>query len=307
MSTKPVLAVAASFALAAAAPGALIVQELWDAVAGPPPGTDVTLNGAGDTATSIGFASGSTWATNGTYGDQIFTASNFNVQPLPGLPPQASATGGVYWNAATSHWDKDIYATRQLATTINFADSQTLYFGVRLRNGSDTAVGLGFADGPNGSANFVGAGLTWNNATAVYGSDAANSLYLSMGTLDQNLGGSNVGPYAILAHTAAGSIDGSGLIVGRLTLNPTGNDLIDLKLYRAGDAIEEDPADVTWSLQGAFESDLQASHMLLWLNGGGWGGELDAIRVGTSWNEVPEPSAALLAFLGLLALPRRRR
>ncbi len=303
MNMKPVLA--AAFALAATAHGAILVQELWDAA-----GSDVTLNGAGDTATSIGFASGSTWATNGTYGTQIFTASNFDVEPLPGLPPQASTTGGVYWNAGPgNHWDTDIYATRQLATTISFAEAQTLYFGVRLRNGSDTAVGLGFADGPNGSANFVGIGFTWNNATGVGGStgDASNSLYLSAGTLDQNLGGNNVGPYAILLHTAAGSIDGDGLVVGRLTLNPTGADVIDLKLYQAGDTIEGDPADVTWSLQGAFESDLQASHMLLWLNGGGWGGELDAIRVGTTWSEVPEPSAALLGILGLLALARRRR
>jgi len=99
------------------------------------------------------------------------------------------------------------------------------------------------------------------------------------------------------------------LVAGRLTLFATGNDLVDVKYYKAGDAIEDDPAAIAWSLQGGLASSMSASHLLFWLNGSGQG-ELDAIRLGTSWASViPEPSSALLGGLGalMLAVLRRRR
>ena len=277
---RPVILTAAAAAFTASARADLLVQELWDAVAGPPPGTDVTLNGIGDTAASAGMTG--TWLTNGSTG--IFTASNFNIDGgLPGLPSNAGQNGGLWNNVA--NWNTSVYATRPLAVPVDLAVPQTIYFSVRLRNEGDTALGLGLAAGPNGSAEFLGAGLTWNNATGVDGQNASNSLHLSAGTLDQNLTGNNDGPYAIIAHTAPGTINGRCLVVGRLILDDAGADHIDLKLYLPGEVIENDLGLIQWSLSETFASSMSATHLLLWMNGSG-NGELDAIRIGTTWQDV---------------------
>lgn len=308
-NVKPILIIPTVLAaMASLAPGSTIVQELFDGIAGPPPGSDSTLNGKGDTATSIGMTG--TWATNGSTG--IFTASNFNVDgsTLPGLPSNAGANGGLWWNGGS--WNTDIYATRPLASVISFATSQEIFFSVRLNNGGDTAMGLGLAAGANGSAEFVGAGFHWNGANAIDGSNTANAAYITSGTLDQNLVGNNDGPYAVRAHEAAGSVNGRGLLVGRITINVAGDDVISIKRYAENAVIDNDLTAITWSASANVNSSMDASHLLLWLNGSG-NGELDAIRVGTTWTDVtgvtlvPEPSVAGLGLIGLIGLLRRRR
>jgi hypothetical protein len=146
-------------------------------------------------------------------------------------------------------------------------------------------MGVGLAAGPNGSAAFVGAGLSWNNARSIATGnvDAGNATYVSYGTLD-----AVSGPYGIRAHEAMGSNNGAALIVGRLTLHATGPDQIDLKRYVAGDAIEADPSSVVWSASDSLTTSMVATHLLLWVNGvnGGAAGELDAIRFGTTWADV---------------------
>ncbi len=162
---------------------AIITQELFDGIAGPPPGTDATLDGKAGTASSTGLSGN--WTVNGS-ADTIFTASNFNVEGnLPGLPSNNGATGGV-WKAGGNNWSTAIYATSQLAAPIDFTASQTIYFSVRLNNSGDTAMGVGLAAGPGGAAEFVGAGFSWNTAASIGGTagDANNSAYISHGTLD---------------------------------------------------------------------------------------------------------------------------
>ncbi len=294
-------------AMTTLSPAALIVQELFDGVP-----LDTTINGQGDHATTLGLTG--TWLANGTYGTRIFTANNFDVNySLPGPAYSAGSAGGVYFDVYSgsggASWDTDIYATRPLAAAIDFSSSQTLYFSIRLNNNGDTAMGLGLAAGANGSAEFVGAGYTWNSATDPYGASANNCAYLTAGTLDQALGGNNNGPYAILVHTAAGTQNGAGLVVGRLTISGAGADLVDVRNYHAGDTIDNDPSSVTWDLQGGANSSMSATHLLLWLNGSGQG-EIDAIRIGTTWADVtgvPEPSVAGLAvFAGAILALRRR-
>jgi hypothetical protein len=291
--------------------GALIVQELFDGIAGPPPGTDGTLNGKGDTSTSLGMTG--TWVTNSNTG--IFTASNFNSGAgLPGLPSNAGTTGGV-WNN-TNNYGTDIYATRPLATPIDFAVSQTVYFSVILNNSGDTNVGIGLASGPGPGAKFVGAGLTWNNARslATGNNDAGNASFISYGTLSDPTDLANPsGPYGIRNHEAAGSVNGSALIVGRLTINSTGADLIDIKRYSVGDTIESDPSLVAWSVSDSVDTSMVANNLLLWVNGvsGSGAGEVDGIRMGTTWTDVtgavPEPGSLLLCVVGAASFLRRRR
>lgn len=305
-SSKRMWLVAMSVGLAGvlSAPGNVFIQELFDDMA-----PDVTLDGQGDNASSIGFAPAGTWSVNA--GGTIFSANNFNVESspvLPGLPPLDTVNGGL-WKGGGNDWATDRWATRALdaGAGIDFSQDGEYFFSFRLNNAGDTAIGMGFADGSTPASGFLGIGAHWNGATDVFGQNTANALYLSTGTLDQNLGGNNQGPYASLSHAAADTLNGRALIVGRLTLNAVGNDLIDLKQYDPGSTIENDLDAVSWTISDNFDSSLNSSHLLVWLNGAG-NGELDAIRIGTSWADVtgvaliPEPGTAALLALSLLAL-----
>lgn len=288
--------------------GGVIIQELFDGAA-----LDQSIGGQGASlTTSLGFATGSSWLANGPNG--FWTANNFNVDgsTLPGLTSNNGSQGGAYWASwnVGNNFNTGIYATRELATTIDLGATQTLFFSVRLRNASDTAVGMGLASGANGSASFVGAGFSWDNATSIGGSgnNAANAAYIGHGTLD-----TNSGVYGIRTNEAAGSVNGYGLLVGRLTFNASGNDVIEIKRYAANSTIDDDLGAISWSASSSLDSSMVASHLVIWANGAGNGGELDAIRIGTTWTDVtgvtlvPEPSSAALLGLGVMALFLRRR
>jgi hypothetical protein len=216
------------------------------------------------------------------------------------------------WKGGGNDWNTGIWATRGLTSAIDFNANSTIYFSVRLNNAGDTATGFGFASGSAPSSAYVGVGTHWDNHTDLSGTQAANSLYSSWGTLDQNLAGNNDGPYAMRAHTAAGTVNGRALIVGRLTTSNSGNDTMDLKMYFDGNTIDNNLDTISWTLSDSFNSSMSASQLLLWMNGAG-NGELDAIRVGTTWEDVtgvaaiPEPSAAIFGGLAFLGCLRRRR
>jgi hypothetical protein len=269
----PLLALVVS---ASAANASVLIQELFDNIST----SDATLNGAGDTATSIGMTG--TWITNGSAG--IFTANNFDVQgaTLPGLPPGDSANGGI-WNN-TGSWNTSIHATRPLAAPIDFGVSRVIYFSVRLNNPGDTAMGVGLASGDGPADQFVGAGFTWNNAIPLGSSSniAGNSSYISHGTLD---GSVDNGVYGIRVFEAQSSVNTYGLLVGRITINAAGNDVIQIKRYAENTVIDNDLDAIVWSATSTVDSSMTASRLVLWMNGQG-GGELDAIRFGDTWTDV---------------------
>jgi hypothetical protein len=259
-----------------AASASILIQELFDDISA----ADVTLNGAGDTATSIGMTG--TWLTNGSTG--IFTANNFNVEgaTLPGLPASNTANGGI-WNN-TGSWNTSIHATRPLATPIDFGVDRVIYFSVRLNNPGDTAMGVGLASGDGPTDQFVGAGFTWNNAVPLGSSSniAGNSSYISHGTLD---GAVDNGVYGIRVFEGQNTVDTYGLLVGRITINATGDDVIHIKRYPQNAVIDNDLDAIVWSATSTVDSSMVASRLLLWMNGQG-GGELDAIRFGDTWTDV---------------------
>ncbi len=290
----PLVAIATAFIANSTA--AILVEELFDSIVGTPPGIDRTLNGLGDSAQSIGMAGN--WMTSGSAG--IIAASNFNVDgALPGPPSNAGTPGGLWNNVG--HWNTDVYATRPLATPVNFAEDREIFFSVRLRNSGDTMMGIGLASGTRAGASFVGAGFSWDVANSIGGTagNASNAAYVSHGTL-----GTAGGPYGIRAHEAAGSVNGYGLLVARLTLSSTGSDRIDIVRYAPSAAVDDDPATVTWSAGSSFDSAMTANHLLLWMNGSGsGGGELDAIRIGTTWDDVTlAPGASRPGVLDLTYL-----
>ncbi|WP_353566141.1 beta strand repeat-containing protein [Haloferula sargassicola] len=268
-----------------------IIRELFDGIAGTPPDTSSTLNGKGNTATTIGLTG--TWLTNG--GNGIFTASNFNTgSGLSGLAPSQTEDGAV-WNNSNS-WGTSIYATRPLAEPIDFAGERILYFSFRADNTGDSNMGIGLASGPGGTAEFIGAGLSWDNARSIATGavDAGNSPFISYGTL-----GSDSGPYGIRNHGPLGSVNGSALIVGRIKLNASAPDQIDIKCYGPGDTIGSDPSAITWTASDSVDTSMIATHLLLWLNGSGSNttGELDAIRFGDTWESVTGAADSYQAWI----------
>ncbi|MGC4013863.1 MAG: hypothetical protein QM755_05000 [Luteolibacter sp.] len=285
--------------------GAVIIQELFDNL-----GADLALNGQAASGSSVGLSG--TWATNGSTGT-ILTARNFNVDgaSLPGLASNAGSQGGVY-RGGGNNYGTNIYATIPLASSIDFSTTATLYFSIRVRNHGDSSMGVGLASGSSSASEFVGAGLTWNSATSLAGTAAGNAAYVTYGTLGQDLTGNNDGPYAIRASEAANSVNGYALLVGRITINPSGNDVLDLKRYAENATIDADLATINWFTSTSFDSSMNATQLLIWMNGSG-GGELDAIRFGTTWQDVtgvaavPEPSGAVLAAAALLGSALRRR
>ena len=269
-------------------PVGLLARELFDGVT-----NNVSLAGQGTNLTSgVGFNANGVWTVNA--GSSIFSANNFDVtsgtpDTLAGHLPRAFSQGGL-WNGGASY-GTDIWATRLLADTamLNFAQDRVIYFSFRLDNAGDSAAGIGFASGSASSSAFLGVGAHWNNHTAVDGVSDANAIYITDGVLSQNLGGNNAGPYCSRAHTTAGIQNGTALIVGRLTLRASGTDTLEVKRYAAGDAMDLDPASIAWSLSysvtNASVTNMTATHLLAWINGSGQA-QLDAIRVGSTWNAV---------------------
>lgn len=265
------LAFTASFAHAS-----LFVQELFDNISN----GNATLHGAGGTATSIGLDG--TWTIN--TGTSIFTANNFDVDGgvLPGLPSNGGASGGI-WNNAGG-WGTGIYATRPLAFPIDFGLDRVIYFSVRLNNPGDTSMGVGLASGAGAADTFVGAGFTWNNAIPLGSSSniAGNSSYISHGVLDATV---QNGVYGIRTYEGQNTVNTYGLLVGRITISATGDDVIQIKRYAQNALIDNDLAAVVWSTSSTVNSSMVATQLLLWINGGG-SGEMDAIRFGDTWTDV---------------------
>jgi autotransporter-associated beta strand protein len=269
-------------------PKGMVVQELLDGA-----NANVSLQGQGANLTSArGFAPGSTWTVNA--GNSMYSANTFDLvsgtpDTLPGWPPEAASLGALYANGGD--YATGIWATRALdpAALIAFGADKVFYFSFRLDNTGDTAMGVGFANGSAASAAFLGAGAHWDNQVGLDTAQDRNSLYVGDGLLNQDLAGNNDGPYAMRAHTAAGSLNGKALIVGRLTLHADGPDTLDLKQYDPGTTIDSDLGGIAWSLSYTTTdpnvTNMVATHLLLWLNGGGVG-QLDAVRVGTTWYSV---------------------
>ena len=263
-----------------------LVTELWDGVG------DGDINGLGDGTTSQGFQPGSIWYAN--FSSYIKVAQNFDVadgsNPFPGLSPNGGQVAGLWsdvwgWGGDTHLWDTRIWATRQLASSaqINFAGDGVYWLAVRINNGGDSAGGIGLTSAGDGSGEFLGVGAMWNNAG---GGKANNAIYISNGTLGSD------SPYAIRANSAAGAIDGKGLLLARLTTHATSPDKLEATVVKAGQTLPADPASINWLTSFELDSSMTGSHFLLWMNGT-YPFEMDAIRIATTYAE-----AAALPYVG---------
>ena len=272
----PLVALAASASMANAS---ILIQELFDNISS----GNATLNGAGGTSTSIGLTGA--WATN--VSTDIFTGNDLDVDgaALPGLPSNGGASGRVLWSNTTNNWNRGIYASRPLATPIDFGVDRVIYFSVRLNNPGDTGMGVGLASGSGAADSFIGAGFTWNNAQPLSNPSsniAGNASFISHGVLDGNI---NSGVYGIRVYDGQNTINTYGLLVGRITIKASGDDVIHIKRYAQNAVIDNDLNAIVWSATSTVNSSMSASRLLLWMNGAG-AGELDAIRFGDTWTDV---------------------
>ncbi len=258
----------------------LLVRELFD-------GLTPSLNGAGDSTTSLGFEPGSVWVANRT--DSIKVADNFNVDPAVTnqMPFRLTANGGVWWQAPSSgQWATDWWATRQLASgaPLNMAAEGVYYITFNMRRRDDSALGFGFASGSDPSSQFLSVGTTWNNTS--FNPPANRKLVVAQGTL--NVG---QGPYGANAYsTTEVANDGRNLVLIKITTSAGGNDTVQAAFFtssRAGyTVLPGDEASIVWDVTYTYADDNNYTHLLLYVNGPASSNELDSYRLATSYFDV---------------------
>lgn len=281
----------------------LLVRELFD-------GLDGSLNGSGDSTTSLGFEPGSVWIANQT--DNIKVANNFNVDPAVTnqMPFLVTGNGGVWWSAPSSgQWGTGWWATRQLASgqQLNMAADGVYYITFNMRRRNDSALGFGFATGSDASSQFLSVGATWNNTS--FNPPAFRKLVVAQGTL--NVGQGCYGANAFSATEVAN--DGRNLVLVKITTSASGNDTVQAAFFtssRTGyTVIPCDESSVVWDVTYTYADANLYTHLLLYMDGPASSNELDAYRLGTSYFDVvkvlplitvqPNPSPSNTVYAGV--------
>lgn len=183
---------------------------------------------------------------------------------------------------------------RDLVTTINMANA-TLYYTMLLR----VSAGADVVD--MRTEFYTGAGATSNMRANVGITNGA--LFVSAAT----------GGYAPAGNSgvAAGLVAADTTYLLAMKRNSAG---ISASLILAdGDLSKLAAEPATWDVVHVGASGVTFNSFRIVANGTDGGILMDEVRIATSWNgavtglAIPEPSAALLGGLGLLALLRRRR
>ncbi len=281
------------------------VRELWDSFV---PG-DTPLGQLTGSKTAVGFEPNVKWIVNSN--SPIFSVNNNGAVHAPGLPPDLGGGVGNIWSdvyAGTpppgglqDYQDPRSWAVRQLSTNaqIHFNANGTYYFSVQIEHGNDGIQGIGFANGTNDSARFVGAGITRASySSSRFPVDLGNTLYASSGALGQvgDPGDGTYhgtypveGPAMVMAYAtnAVGSIapDVSGLLVGKLTTTAGGNATLQVSWFASG-TMPTDPNTVIWDTTYNFSETTTMTHVLIWITASQWNNYVDGIRVADTWGEV---------------------
>jgi len=279
------------------------VRELFDGLNG-------SLNGAGDSTSSLGFESSSLWVANRT--DSIMVANNFNVDPAVTneMPFRLTANGGVWWSTPSSgQWGTDWWATRQLASgaQLNMAADGVYYITFNMRRRNDSAVGFGFATGSDPSSPFLSVGATWNNTS--FNPPANRKLVVAQGTLNVGQGCYGANAYS----TTEVANDGRNLVLVKITTSASGNDTIQAAFFTSSrtnyTVVPCDESSVVWDVTYTYADDNTYGYLLAYMDGPSGSNELDAYRLGNSYYDVvavlpaisvqPNPSPSNTVYAGV--------
>jgi hypothetical protein len=284
------------------------VRETWDHYVS----QDTPIGQAKGSAIAVGFEPALNWIANSN--TPILDVDNNSGNTAPGLPNSFGASGNIWSDVynhglglLTDYEDPHSWAVRQLvpSSQINFNANGTYYFSIQFQHGNDGAMGMGFANGTNDGARFVGAGITrasyssgrFTNLDTSY-IELGNTLYITRGTLGQpgdptDPYVSYEGPYMVMAYAtnaigviSPSSPSESGLLVGKLTTSVGGSSTLSVSWLTNGITIPTDPSTVVWNASYSFNETANMTHFLLWLTASSYNNQIDALRVATTWGEV---------------------
>lgn len=285
-SQTPVLSIAALAMIVGAvnAAAAAVIYEPFSqstrSIDGRPGGDGLsgnwTSSGAGLASPSLAYGSPTELATAGN--KLSFSSGRFaTVGVGTGL-----STGGLLANGSTL-WFSFLLDPDDLSST---NDNAGFAFGTQSVSADD---GIPMADSALDPGN--GVGVSWDNGARLHASQWTSGTRATNGT------------------TSTISLTMVTLVVGSITWGATDGDNEVIKIYLPGNDLLQPTALEAYSIAAKTQSDFDTISFAR-------KGEtderdfLDEIRFGASYGEVlaiPEPSAALLGGLGLLALLRRRR
>lgn len=290
------------------------VRETWDGIA--PPANLPIYQAYGGPAT-VGFVTNVTWIANSN--TPIMSVDNNSENVTPGLPGSFGSAGNIWSDVyagspppggLTDYEDPRSWAVRQLipASQINFNANGTYYFSIQFEHNNDGILGMGFANGTNDAAQFVGAGITRasyqsGRFTNSDGSsiELGNTLYITTGTLGQPGDPSDPwygyypveGPAMVMAYAtnsigliAPNSGFQTGLLVGKLTTSAGGNSTLSVSWLTNGVTVPTDPGAMVWDATYAFTETANMNYLLLWQTASSYDNAINAFRVADSWGEV---------------------
>jgi MYXO-CTERM domain-containing protein len=295
-STKlNLLVLAATTVLGGHVNGALLAYEGFN-----PAVSSANIVGTG-TGSGSGFGS-NLWVDSAGDGTITRTNTNTGITAYPSNVTFANPAGGLATN--TGNWT-DNSVTRNLSTTLDLSSNGSFYLSFLY---NDSAANTSAAD--REATVFLGSttqrlhvGPSYGDKVAISRSNATNEPFTS--AVQKTLSSAN-----FFGQTGSATL----FIVAEFQTQTVGNDTINLKAYSftpGTGSVNLSPLAVSWDVTQSFNGSGTLDQLGIYMEAeSGQNPEIDEIRLGQTWMDVtsvPEPSAALLGGLGMLALLRRRR